>query len=376
MDPTPKITILFPPGDQLTSLLLSKESDNKIEDVLSRLCTLRAIDFNLKKLKILSDVGDKVDLSKTIGESGLYFIEIIDKKEAKKAKKKEEKEKEKFLSVNRGLPEGVVIKVGECCYLSLEEQLFEDEKKALKEIKDRSPDLCKNFSDEFIISALFARKFDFNRTTETLQKNLQWRKENGFLKLPKLEDIPHGVLGFNFTLPGARDKQGRFIRYVIPDPNVKLGTEPYTIPNLKVYFAWFFYVAIFSEGIDGIRNGVHNVINAGNFSWKIFDVDTVRAIGNMTTDTFPLLIRKVSLVNPPSIFGAFFKILKTIMKEKVTSRFVTVPDPKTLLNDIPPDNLITIFGGARDLTIEKWVAMMKEWAEKNEERLVAPGRPN
>jgi len=306
----------------------------------------------------------------------LYFIEIIEKKEEKKAKKKEEKEKEKFSSVNRGLPEGVVIKVGECCYLSLEEQLFEDEKKALKEIKDRSPDLCKNFSDEFIISALFARKFDFNRTTETLQKNLQWRKENGFLKLPKLEDIPHGVLGFNFTLPGARDKQGRFIRYAIPDPNLKLGTEPYSIPNLKMYFAWYVYVGIFSEGIDGIRNGVHNVMNAGNISWKNFDIDTLRAIGSMTADTFPMLIRKASFVNPPAIFGAIFKIFKTILKEKITNRFVTVPDQKLLLNDIAEDNLITAFGGARDWTAEKWVALMKEFAEKSEERLIAPGRPN
>jgi len=301
---------------------------------------------------------------------------LLTRRRQKKRKKKEEKEKEKFLSVNRGLPEGVVIKVGECCYLSLEEQLFDDEKKALKEIKDRSPDLCKFFSDEFIIASLISRKFDLNRTTETLQKNLQWRKDNGFLKLPKFEDIPPNVLGFNFTLPGARDKQGRFIRYAIPDPNIKLGTEPYTIQNLKMYFAWYVYVAIFSEGIDGIRNGVHLMVNAGNMSWKTFDIDAVRAISSMVSDTFPVLVRRASFVNPPAFIGAIFTVMKTIMKEKITNRFVAVPDLKVLLNDIPEDHLISVFGGTRDWSDEKWVALVKEWVEKNEERLIAPGRPN
>jgi len=51
----PKLTIIFPPGDQLTSVLLEKEKDNKIEDLINRLCALRGID--LSKLKKSQNPG-------------------------------------------------------------------------------------------------------------------------------------------------------------------------------------------------------------------------------------------------------------------------------------------------------------------------------
>jgi len=44
-----KTTIIFPPGDQLTTVLIEKEKDTKVEDLLNRLCTLRGIE--LGKLK-------------------------------------------------------------------------------------------------------------------------------------------------------------------------------------------------------------------------------------------------------------------------------------------------------------------------------------
>jgi len=68
--------------------LFEKEKDTKVEDLINRLCTLRGIDLSkLKKLKIIDDVGNKVDVKKTVGESGLPFIEIIDKSTLKEQKK-------------------------------------------------------------------------------------------------------------------------------------------------------------------------------------------------------------------------------------------------------------------------------------------------
>jgi len=131
MDVNQKITIIFPPGDQLTSLFLQKETNTKIHDLLTRLCTLRAIDFDPKKLRILNDLGEEVDLSKTVGESGLVFIDIVDKKEGKKTEKEKKKEKGR---VSRGLPQGMKLEVGKCCYIPLEEQLFEDEKKSVERV--------------------------------------------------------------------------------------------------------------------------------------------------------------------------------------------------------------------------------------------------
>jgi len=87
----PKLTIIFPGGDQLTSVLIAKEKDTVISDLIQRLCTLRALD--VKNLKAKDDVGKKVNVSLTVAASGLVFIELIDKNEKKK--KKEEKKDEK-----------------------------------------------------------------------------------------------------------------------------------------------------------------------------------------------------------------------------------------------------------------------------------------
>jgi len=124
-----KFTIIFPPGDQLTSVLIEKEKDTKIEDLINRLCTLRGIDLSkAKKLRILDDTGNKVDTSQTVGESGLVFLEIIDKTTDKELKKKEkEKEKDKK---SRERPENVKITVGQNCNLPLLDQLHDDEKKS------------------------------------------------------------------------------------------------------------------------------------------------------------------------------------------------------------------------------------------------------
>jgi len=306
-----------------------------------------------------------------VDESGLYFIEIIDKKAEKQKRKKLSTKGQEV--VHRGVPEGVVVQRGQCCFLSLDEQLFEDEKKALHDIKDRSPNLCKNFSDEFVVATIIARKFDLTRTAESLQKSLQWRKDNGLLELPKLEDIPPKLLRIMLTIPGTRDKHGRFIRYISPGPEFMPNVEPYTLPNLKNFFAWFHYVGIFSEGMDGIRNGVHGVLNSSYFSWKKFDMDLQKNALIIMTDVFPLSIKKISVVNPPAVFGALFKIFRTIVKEKIADRMSAV-DIKGLLKDVEPDNLAVEYGGTIDFSVEIWLGMVKEFVEKNEARLREPGK--
>jgi len=76
----------------MTSVLLEKEKDTVIGDLLQRLCTLRAIDYN--KLKAKDEVGKRIDTSLTVGASGLVFIELLEK--GKKKKKKRRRRKKLF----------------------------------------------------------------------------------------------------------------------------------------------------------------------------------------------------------------------------------------------------------------------------------------
>jgi len=292
------------------------EKNTKLQDLLSRLCALRAIDFDLKKVSVINDVGENVDLSKSVGECGLVFMEVIDLNEKDKDTKKEVV---KF--VNRGVKEGVQIKAGECCYLGLEEQLFDDEKRVLEEIKKKATDLCQNFSDEFIMSCLFSRKMDVPRTIELLKKSVQWRKENNFTEIPKFDDIPSQFWTLIHHIPCSRDKAGRSIRYTHPaaiHPNV----HPWVPHTFKIALTWYHYVGMFTDGIDGIRNGFHVINNLDSLGWKNFDIDLQKHNAALVSETFPILIRRISILNPPAIFNALWKIMKIFAKKKIVDHLV------------------------------------------------------
>jgi len=73
----------------MTSVLLSKEKDTVILELLKRLCTNRGID--LSTLNVLDEVGKKVNTNQTVEESKLVFMELIDKNEKEKPTKKKRK---------------------------------------------------------------------------------------------------------------------------------------------------------------------------------------------------------------------------------------------------------------------------------------------
>jgi len=362
-----KITIIFPPGDQLTSLLVQKEANTKLEELLNRLCTLRAIELDLKKLAVLNDVGKDIDLNQTVAESGLYYVEIVDKK---KKGEKEKKNKEKD-PVHKPPPPAAKPVLGQLCYLSLDEQLLDEEKKALVEIKKSHHDLCENFTDEYIACCLITRKLEIDRAVELLNAAIQFRKENGFETLPKFSDINPEFFEIWYVHPGARDKIGRSLRYG-RGGQINCNVEPFTIPNLRKYFAWMFFVGMYADGFDAIRAGVHLVNDLEGASWKKFDLEFFRALAKMVSGTFPEFMRKFEIVNPPSIFNAINTIMKTVLPKKMTDRMSVVTDKKKLFKHSDVDNLLDIYGGKIPYVKGKWHAHLQEWAEKKEQHLLKP----
>jgi len=66
-----KLSIIFPGGDQMTSVLLEKEKDTVIQELLKRLCTNRGID--LATLKVLDEIGKK---SRNESDSGRIKVSV------------------------------------------------------------------------------------------------------------------------------------------------------------------------------------------------------------------------------------------------------------------------------------------------------------
>jgi len=289
----------------------------------------------------------------------------------KQLKKREKKNEIVQSSIQyRERPTGLNIVIGQNCYIPLEEQLFEDEKIALAAAKQFP--VSKHFSDEYIIASLFTKKFDLKLTEEFLNHSFEWRKQQGFLKIPKFSEIDHRIFDVHFYLTGSRDKFGRYVRYsrvsqIIPN------TGPFTTVEMAKWTVWFHYVVIFSDGIDSLRNGCCILCQLEGFGWKNFDVDFYRQMSPLWNGTFPILVRKFLLWNPPAITSAILKIVNMFVKEKLMDRIEKV-DTKDIIKIIEPQFLIKEFGGHVEWGPENYVGLLKEWAEKNEERLIAPGR--
>jgi len=364
-----KLTIIFPPGDQLTSILIEKEKDTKLEDLINRLCALRAIDLSkLEKLKIIDCEGNKVNLSKTVGESNLPFIEIKDKTTVKEQKTKITEHK------IRQRPSSVKITVGQNCYLPLEDQLFDDEKAALQTAK--KIEVAKYFSDEFIVAVLFWKKFDIKLTEEALKNNLAFRKEKGFMNIPKFSELDPRIMDAFFNVPGARDKLGRGVRFVFAGHRIPYANG-HTVENTLKWLVWTHYVGMFSDGIDSLRNGVNVVCDFEGYGWKNFDIDFQKQTSAHLTERFPVLFRKILVLNPPTIFSAIRKIMSSMLKNKFFERMEVVNTKdvgKELGKSIDPDNLISQLGGNVKFSRDDCIKLLAEWAERNEERLTSPGR--
>jgi len=90
---------------------------------------------------------------------------------------------------------------------------------------------------------------------------------------------------------GTRAKDGTGITYVTVE-DMEVGKEPWTIPNVMNWFSWFYYVGIFCDSIDLLRNGVTMIEDLEGFGWKQFDLEFQKKMSAMWTDNFPLRVKK------------------------------------------------------------------------------------
>jgi len=183
-----------------------------------------------------------------------------------------------------------------------------------------------------------------------------------------------GKLTMNFQIPGARDKIGCGIMYMIMGDEMVIGKEPYTIATMKKWIALFYFVGIFHDGIDFLRNGITMIEDLTGYGWKHFDIDFQKQMSAIWVDTFPLRVKRILVLNPPMIFGAIIKICKTFTKMKMLDRIEVIEKQKDLKKWVDQEELPTFFGGTSTFDHAQLVVKLYEFAAKHEERLIAPGR--
>jgi len=274
--------------------------------------------------------------------------------------------------IRLGKPEHISTKIGQSCEVPLHQQLFEEEREILHNFKARH-DICKSYSDEFIISCLWARKYDDARTLKLLQDNYQWRKTNGFEKIPTTDEMIPIIRALSYIyccIPGTRDKQGGGLMYSVIKKDFEIGKEPLTVANMKKWTVWFYIVGNMMDGVDIMRNGMTIIQDMSEFSWNHFDIDTQKQLNVVTL--FPFRVKRFVILNPPSFFHAIIKICKTFMSTKLLNRIESTTKVKDILNYVREDQLWTTFGGDVEYDPAKWVDHLIEFSRKHKSTLAVP----
>jgi len=256
-----------------------------------------------------------------------------------------------------GRPEGAPLKLFDAVKRTdnLADELFPEELEALQEMKKRQ--ICEHYSDRFIMMALFARKFNLDRTQKLLERNWKWRIDRGYEELPEMDELTHVIFNSGFAVPGARDKEGRYVGYLYPG---KLVPSELPIPDAEAWLCWFYGYAIEHERMDAFRNGFVFVQDYQDYGWKNFDIKFQQALTTVLQDTFPILLKKILLINPPTILKAIIAICKVFMKKKIMDRIAAI-ELDDLKDIIDVDMLPKQFGGNMEFDPDTQLRSLREW---------------
>jgi hypothetical protein len=270
-------------------------------------------------------------------------------------------------------PENIKLSIGKRQTLPLREQLFDHEWEALCELKERHPKICRFYSDEFLCACLFSRKMDIDRVNVLLLANWKWRKQNKLIEIPKLDEINLEIFHTFFGIPGARTEDGCGILYATVNPEHTAGQEPWTVESVTKAATFFNFVGVFLEGMDYVRNGICISMDLYNFGWAHWDYGFWYGMGGMWTDTFPMLMRRIAIINPPLILSGLLKLASLFVKKKIMSRIAILDsaDTENLHGHLDANEaqVSSVFGGKIEYTFEQYESELREFCKENQERL-------
>jgi len=280
----------------------------------------------------------------------------------KRGTKKNKRDEPK--SIAKGRKDTQKIVFGKRIEQPLEDQLFDYELKALEEVKKLPIVKEGGFKDEFIMACLFARKLDVKRTDELLQKNLKWRRENGYEILPTLEDIDKDLIRteYSWLVPGNRTKDGHGVAYA---QFAKLVPSDWGHKKIMDWMIWVYSKGILIEGMDWHRNGIVFIEDLGGFSWKHWDSALQQKMMTAIQNNFPMRLKEIYLLHPPSFLKAILKICKLFMKKKLLDR-VKVVTLEDVRDRIPEDELCVQFGGTYKCEVGEYVKIVEEFSASYE----------
>jgi len=133
-----------------------------------------------------------------------------------------------------------------------------------------------------------------------------------------------------------------------------------TVEEFEQSMAWFYGYGVECQRMDAYRNGMLTVHNFAGYGWRHFDMKRQKAIGEIMQGAFPFMMKKMVVLNPPTILKAIMAICRLFIKQKILDRIVAgdVDSIKELVdvNQIPIE-----YGGTLDFNSDRAREGMLQW---------------
>jgi len=114
--------------------------------------------------------------------------------------------------------------------------------------------------------------------------------------------------------------------------------------------------------LEEVRRGSFFMGDMSEMKWENFSFKLQKKIAGVIQDGYPIKLKRIILVNPPSFFFALLKLLALVMKKKIIDRIkpIQMSEVPTLLTD--PNSIPAHMGGGMTQDFyEKRANQLKIW---------------
>ncbi|XP_032466485.1 alpha-tocopherol transfer protein [Phocoena sinus] len=212
-------------------------------------------------------------------------------------------------------------------------------------------------SDAFLLRFLRARDFDLDLAWRLLENYYKWRAE-----CPEISaDLhPRSILGLlkagYVGVLRARDPTGsKVLIYRIAhwDPKVFTAYDVFRVSLITS--------ELIVQEVETQRNGIKAVFDLEGWQFShAFQItpSVAKKIAAVLTDSFPLKVRGIHLINEPIIFHAVFSMIKPFLTEKIKERIHMHGDnyKQSLLQHFP--DILPVEYGGKEYSMED---ICQEW---------------
>lgn len=177
----------------------------------------------------------------------------------------------------------------------------------------------RTFSDGFLIKFLRARDFDVDLSLKLLLNYQRWRKESpeisSCLSPSSVQDLLQ--TSYHAVLPQRDHTGSRVLVYRIGQWNPKEWSA------LQVFRVSLMTSEIISMETETQRRGLKVIFDLQGWSlghaWQI-NPSLARKISSVLSESFPLKVRGIHLVNEPMFFRPVFAMISPLLPDKIKRR--------------------------------------------------------